>query len=263
MRGIQVDPEYRDHRKFLAYPTLDNPTMENPLAHYARVGKPLPKTLLGYTPQKNETENNLISNTAIKLKEIPFDYLDVTAVHISALDYASQTRLPSFFRQGHVATVSLLASDEYMNSLKWDTFPTIVTGINAFICTETQLRDLFLGRSSDLVEMSSQLAVYGLEYVVIQTNQRRYLICDHLAKKRFEIPQYGSRVIDPTGSLDVFCGGFLAGLRESHQPVLAAMKGSISASFADEGSGPFYCTDSLPALVNARLEAIRSMVIEI
>ncbi|PKO18209.1 MAG: hypothetical protein CVU39_01865 [Chloroflexi bacterium HGW-Chloroflexi-10] len=263
VRGIQVDTEYKDHRNFIAYPTIDGPSMENPLGHYARVEKPLPKSLLGYVAPKNTNANNYSQDSAIRLKEIPFDYLDVTAVHISALDFASQTRLPSFFRLGHATTISMLAANEYMNSLSWDVVPTVITGINALICTEEQIRALFLGRSSDVWEMVEGLAMYGVEYIVIKTPKRRYMVYDHISKKRFELPQYGSRVIDPTGSLDAFCGGFLAGLREEHQPVVAAMKGSISASLADEGSGPFYCSDALPALVSARYDALKSMVIQI
>ncbi len=262
-RGIQVDTEPIEQRNFIAYPTLDQATFDNPLSHFSRVGQPFPKTLLGYQ-QRNKLAKNLLSQEgALRIKDIPFDYLDVTAMHICAMDYATQTRLPSFFRQGHVTTISLLASDDYMGPIYWDKIGTVLKGINAFICTENQIRNLFLGKTSDLWDMVDGLTPFGCEFIVIYTNNRHFLLFDHIVNKRYDVPAYNSNIIDPTGCLDSFCGGFLAGLRTHHQPLQSALQGSISASLTQEGVGPFYCMDSLPRLVNARLENLRLSVVQV
>ena len=60
------------------------------------------------------------------------------------------------------------------------------------------------------------------------------------------------RVVNPTGAGDAFCGGFLAGYRETYDPLEAALCGNISASLVVEGSGPFYALDVWPGLAEAR-----------
>ena len=123
VRGIQVDTEIQDQRHFVAYPKLDQPEFDNPLAHFARVGKSFPKSLLGYQVKAKGTKNSLSQENTIRIKDIPFDYLDVTAAHICAMDFSTQTRLPSLFRQGHVTTINLMASDEFMDPIYWDKIP--------------------------------------------------------------------------------------------------------------------------------------------
>ena len=41
------------------------------------------------------------------------------------------------------------------------------------------------------------------------------------ATKRWVIPQYPSRIADPTGGRDAFAGGFLVGYREDYDPLAA------------------------------------------
>jgi len=262
IRGVQILPYHFDQRRFIAYPTLDEPDFKNPIAHYSRIGKPFPKTLLGYT----EIENNnpqLNKNLTVKIKDIPFDYLDVTAVHICSLDYSLQTRLPTFFRQGHATTITLQASDQYMNSVHGELVPTILKDINAFICTEGQIRELFLGKTSNIWEMISELDVFGCEIIIVVSKKNTFFLWDHSTRKKFEIPSYPTKTIDPTGFVDSFCGGFLSGLRTYQDPIKATLHGVISASFTVEGVGPFYCLDALPQLVTARLESLANYVNEI
>jgi len=263
IRGIQIVTESMEQRNFVAYPAFDQPVSDNPLSHFSRVGKPFPKTLLGFQSNANQSFNLLNQERSIKLKDIPFDYLDVTAAHICPMDFSSQTRIPSHLRQGHVVTISLLASDEYMATIYWERIGTVLKGINSFVCTEKQIRDLFLGRSSDLWEMAEALTAFGCEYITIFTNNRRYFLYDHIIKRKYNIPSYNSAMIDPTGSLDSFCGGFLGGLRTIHEPLQSAIQGSVSASFTQEGVGPFYCMDALPGLVKARFDSLKSNIIQV
>ena len=263
VRGVQILSTYFDQRNFIAYPTIEGPDTKNPISHFSRIGQPFPKTLLGYFGSETQNPKNNISDQTIKIKDIPFDYLDVTAVHISSMDYSSQSRLPSFFRQGHATTITLQASNDYMNSMYGDLVPTILKDINAFICTEAQIRNLFYGKISDIWEMVSDLDVYGCENIVILTKKNKFLLWDRTSKKKNEIPMYPSSIIDPTGIVESFCGGFLSGLRSYQNPLRATLQGSISASFTAEGADPFYCLDSLPPLVEARLASLSSSVVEI
>jgi ribokinase len=132
--------------------------------------------------------------------------------------------------------------------------------LTAFLPNEEEIRSLFHGRSTDLWEMMEALAGYGCEFVVVKRGERGQLLFDRATKSRWEISAYPARVTDPTGAGDAFCGGFLAGYRQTYDPLQAVLHGSVSASLVVEGSGPFFALDALPGLAQARLEALREGV---
>jgi ribokinase len=51
------------------------------------------------------------------------------------------------------------------------------------------------------------------------------------------VPSTVENLVDPTGAGDAFCGGFLAGLVTTGDPIEAAIRGSVSASFVCETRG--------------------------
>jgi len=50
IRGIRILPQTIDLRQFIAYQDSDTGNLDNPVAHFARLGLSFPKQLLGYTP---------------------------------------------------------------------------------------------------------------------------------------------------------------------------------------------------------------------
>jgi len=70
-------------------------------------------------------------------------------------------------------------------------------------------------------------------------------------------------VVNPTGVGDAFCGGFLAGYRQSLDPLEAVLYGGVSASLALEGHGAFFGLGALPGLAEARLEVLRNEAREV
>jgi sugar/nucleoside kinase (ribokinase family) len=185
------------------------------------------------------------------------DYLDATAAHLCPIDYLTHTLLPAVLRQNGFSTVTLDPSSGTMSPTFWDDIPALVTGLTAFLPNEEEMRRLFHGRSTDLWQMMETIADYGCEIVVVKRGERGQLLYDRSTKVRWEIPAYPARVVDPTGAGDSFCGGFLAGYRQTYEPLQAALYGSISASLTVEGSGIFYALDALPGLAQARLEALK------
>jgi sugar/nucleoside kinase (ribokinase family) len=108
--------------------------------------------------------------------------------------------------------------------------------------------------------MAEALGEYGCEFIIIKCGKRGQLLYDAPGKHRWEIPAYSSRLADPTGAGDAFCGGFLAGYRRSYDPLEAVLHGNISASLKVEGSGAFYPMDVMAGLAPARLEVLRELV---
>lgn len=260
-RGIQVLPQEIDLRYFTVYASRRERSSDDPVSHYARLGQPFPKTLLGYrNPISNLDSKIRLLPISLRQGDIPPDFLDASAAHLCPLDYLTHSLLPAVFRQAEFTTVTLDPSPGYMNPTFWDEVPALVTGLTAFLPSEEELCALFQGRSSDLWEMAEALAAYGCEIIVIKRGEGGQFLYDAATRTRWEVPAYPSRLVDPGGAGDAFCGGFLAGYRRTYDPLQAALHGNISASLVVEGVGPFYALDALSGLASARLESLRQSV---
>ncbi len=67
------------------------------------------------------------------------------------------------------------------------------------------------------------------------------------------VPAVPVAVVDPTGAGDAYCGGFLAGLVETGDALMAAAFGTVSASFAVETVGPLALLEADAATARLRL----------
>jgi len=262
-RGIKVLPENFDLRFFTAYTDPVTRTHDSPISHFARLGIPFPKSLLGYSySQPGLDSRTRPTDLSIRPNDIPADYLDATAAHICALDFFSHTILPSALHRGNISTITLEPSAGYMNPTFWNDIPLVVRGLTAFIVGEEKVRNLFQGRSDDIWEMAEALADYGCEMIVVKMGARGQYVFVHDNRTRWMIPAYPARITNPSGAGDAFCGGFLAGYRTTYDPLAAALHGSISASMVVEGDFPFYALDSMPGLASMRLESLRDRILK-
>jgi sugar/nucleoside kinase (ribokinase family) len=260
-RGIRRLTEPVDMRNFAAYPDPETKIIDNPVATYANLGLPYPKTLLGYNPVYSQLDSRSRAGLlTIRQSDLPGDYFDATAAHICPLDYLSHTLLPPTLRGGNIHTITLDAGEGYMDPTFYDDMPVILNGLTAFMSNEEKLMRLFMGRTTDLWEMAETLANMGCNLIVIKRGAAGQYLYDGEAHARWIIPAYPAQVFSLSGAGDAFCGGFLAGLRSSYDPLIATLQGNISASFILEGNNPFYALDALSGLPAARLEALRSKV---
>ena len=258
IQGIRILPEAIDLRSFYVYTDEYSRLTEDPATHFTRLQQPFPKALLNYSrPGTSYDSRSRLSPTSLRQSDIPEDYLDATAAHLCPIDYLTHTLLPAVLRQNGFSTVTLDPSSGTMTPTFWDDFPALVTGLTAFLPSEEEMRKLFHGRSTDLWQMMETIADYGCEIVVVKRGERGQYLYDRTTKMHWEIPAYPARVIDPTGAGDAYCGGFLAGYRQTYDPLQAALYGSISASLTIEGSGIFFALDALPGLAQARLDALK------
>jgi len=260
-RGIRTLSKTVDLRFFAAYPAAETRVLTNPVAHFARQGLHYPKALLGYVEPGQSTDSRLQpTDVTIRMTDFPEDYLDATAAHIAPLDFLTNTLLPPALRQGNITTLTMDPSAGTMAPLYWDEIPGLLRGVTVLHTSEEKMRSLFQGRTTDLWEMADAISAYGCELVVIKRGVHGQLVADHARHARWTIPAYPARIVDPTGAGDAFCGGFLAGFRETYDPLEAALHGNISASIVVEGTSPFYAADTLPSLVAMRLESLRPLV---
>lgn len=260
IQGIKILLGSLDLRSFRAYSESFELTRNNPVSHFARRQLTFPKALLGYQPPDTNINPRQINPHAPTLGDIPGEYRTASAVHLCPMDFTSQGQLLSAFKAGLATTITLEPEATYMNPDFLKDLRELLNGLTAFLPSQEELRALFWGRTNDFWEMAEALAGYGCELVVVKRGGQGQWLYDAMGKHRWEIPAYSSRMADPTGAGDAFCGGFLAGYRNSYDPVEAALHGNVSASLKVEGSGAYYTLDVMPGLAQARLEALRDMV---
>ncbi len=267
--GIRIRPEHMDLRAFRAYTdisTVQRPVREpglsrnNPVTHFARLGIPYPKSLLGYQPPSDRTRPRAPAPDAPIPADIPSAYHMAQAVHLCPLDHVTDSRLITTFRQAGTTLVTLDPPASLMAPAFLEDVHSLLSGLAAFLPAEEELRALFWGRTDNLWEMAEALASYGCDFIVVKRGGHGQMLYDSPAKKRWEIPAYAARLTDPTGAGDSFCGGFIAGLLQTRDPLRAVLHGSVSASLTIEGSGAFHALDALPGLARARLDSLASLV---
>jgi hypothetical protein len=262
--GIHITAEALDLRYFQAI--LENQTVQrsNPVAHFARLGLPFPKSLLGYQPPTEPDDDIKSSNPASpRPSDIPSDYLNAHAVHLCPMDYSTICRLTSAFRQASVTTLTLDPSAGYMSVKTLKEVRILLGGLTAFLPSEEELRALFWGQTDDLWQMAEALGEYGCEFIVIKRGAHGQMLYDSVSKKKCEIPAYPARLTNITGAGDSFCGGFLAGYQKTYNPLQGVLCGNISASLTIEGNGAFHALETLPGLAQARLDSLAGIVRQI
>jgi hypothetical protein len=254
-QGITMLPDAIDVRNFYVYTDKATRITGEPIPYFSKLGLPFPKALLGYRDFSTAIDSRIgLSVTSLRRDDIPDIYKEATAAHLCPIDYLTHSLMPAIFRQTGFTTITLDPAPGYMNPTYWNNVPPLITGLTAFLPAEEDLRNLFQGHSDDLWEMGDALAAYGCEIIVIKRGERGQYLLDAASKTRWEIPAYDSRLVNPTGVGDAFCGGFLAGYRQT------VLYGNISAAIVSEGVGPFFALDVLPGLPQARLDHLRQAV---
>jgi sugar/nucleoside kinase (ribokinase family) len=259
-QGLKILRGSLDLRSFHAYSDAFEQTRNNPVSHFARRQLTFPKALLGYQPPDNKVDPRQPHPHAPSLSDIPADYASASAVHLCPMDFTSQGQLLSAFKAGLATTVTLDPDASYMNPNFLKDLRELLNGLTAFLPSQEELQALFWGWTNDMWEMAETLGSYGCELIVIKRGGQGQWLYDAMGKNRWELPAYAARMADPTGAGDAFCGGFIAGYRNTYDPLEAALHGNVSASLKVEGSGAFYPLDVMPGLAQARLEALRDMV---
>ncbi|MFH2104457.1 MAG: PfkB family carbohydrate kinase [Chloroflexota bacterium] len=259
--GIRILAEHLDLRYFQASTDLHTFHLNNPVAHFSRLGLPFPKALLGYQPVKEPVDDRKIPQlTSPRPVDVPAGYLLARAVHLCPMDYATHNRMLTTFRQAGVTTLTLDPSPAYINAITLDEIRALLNGLTAFQVAETQIRKLFWGKTDDLWQMIESLASFGCELILVRRAGGGTLLYDRAGQKRWEIPAYPVRLVDLMGVGDAFCGGFLAGYYQAYDPLHAALCGTVSASMVAEGIGVFHAPEAAPGLAQARLESLAGMV---
>jgi hypothetical protein len=264
IRGIETTEQNFDLRNFIAYTDTHERSHTSAVSHFARRELTFPKALLGYqAPDESIKDLRTIELTSPAALAIPKDFYAVTHIHICPFDFASQSQIVNLFKNASNQSVTLDPDPRYMSPRFWRELRLVLQGVTAFHPSEEEMRALFWGETHDLWDMAKRISEYGVKFVVIKRGVQGQMLYDSVSNKKYEISAYPARVADPTGAGDAFCGGFLAGLQKTNDPLQAIFYGSVSASLKIEGSGAFYPLDVMPGLAEARLYAVKELVREV
>jgi ribokinase len=109
-----------------------------------------------------------------------------------------------------------------------DEIAPILARLDAFLPSEVELCALVPG--AGLADALAAVADRCAGAVAVKLGPEGALVWDRVARAPVAVPAVRVAALDPTGAGDSFCGGFLAGLVETADPVQAARFGAISAS---------------------------------
>ncbi len=216
IRGIRIRPELDavDLRSFIAYTDKNERSHSSAVSHFARRQLTFPKSLLGYQyfddSNRDLRDPDPISPAAL---DVPKGIRDVRWVHLCPFDFTSQSQMISLFKGSSDQVVCLDPDPVYMKPRFWRDLRVVLQGLTAFLPSEEELRALFWGESNDLWEMTRRISDYGPRVVVVKRGALGQYVYQAETNQHFEIPAYPSRVADPTGAGDAFCGGFLPGCK--------------------------------------------------
>ncbi len=259
--GVTVRPEPLDTRTFYAYLTREERDDTQPARHFARVGHPLPEALAGYaTSTEGQADPECYGPLTVRPEEVPRRYLAAHGFHLAPYDFALHRKLPALLRAHNVRYVTCDPSIRYMHPDYTAEVRAIAAGLDAFLPSEMETRSFFGGALDDLWQAAEAFGAMGARVVVIKLGARGQYVFDTSSGKRWHVPAYPVEVVDVTGAGDSYCGGFLAGLGQTGDPLEAALRGTIAASFVVEGIGALYALQHGPTEAAARLEALRSAV---
>ncbi|MGP1397258.1 MAG: carbohydrate kinase family protein [Inquilinaceae bacterium] len=116
-----------------------------------------------------------------------------------------------------------------------DAIAPILARLDAFLPSEVELRAFVPGAAP--ADGLAVLAERCPGHVAVKLGPRGVLVWDRAQGHPVLVPAAPAATLDPTGAGDAFCGGFLAGLVETGDPVKAARFGAVSAGRTVERFG--------------------------
>ncbi len=191
--------------------------------------------------------------------DIPTSYLDAAAVHLAPRYLKKQLSCAELYRR--TAGKKLITLDPiefYMHLEREDDLRRLFGLVDVLLPSEAEVNTLF--GPIDPAEGARLLADFGTPTVVVKVGNEGSLVYESGKDRMTRVPVYPATLRDPTGAGDSFCGGFLVGLRETGDPVAAAMYGTVSASFVVEGFGAEHTYRITRDMAEERLGRLRNRV---
>lgn len=170
------------------------------------------------------------------MQDIPPSWLQAEGFHVAAMELESQEDLMSSLSP-LAGIVSLDPRIEYIAGNE-KRLLDMISKSDIFLPSHVEAEALF--GHTDHRRAARQFAETGCPLVVITEGELGSLVYERATDRFWQIPAHPTRVVDPTGAGDAYCGGFLAEFLISRDPVRAGIAGAVSSSFCIEDFEPFH-----------------------
>jgi len=177
--------------------------------------------------------------------------------HLGPLPWHLQSDFVAGLRQRGAKLISVDVDDRRLSEIDQHALKAMLVQIDVFLPSRQDVAALFPGVSDldglrRLRDLDSRIKVIGIKrgadgVIMHSAGDRDY----------FTLPAIASDVVDATGAGDSFCGGFLVGYAETGNAIDAALRGSVSASFAVAGLGTSRLAEAEASEAYSRLAALR------
>jgi ribokinase len=168
-----------------------------------------------------------------RFDDIPDEFRATKGALILAMDLTAQERLVGELKsQGKL--VALDPQEDYIAGNQERIF-SMLSRVDIFLPSAEEVYRLTGSR--DYAKAAIDFSGYGCSIVVVKLGADGSLVYERSTGKFWEIPALPSVVVDTTGAGDAYCGGFVAMYLQTHDLARSGLAGSVSASFAVEGTG--------------------------
>ena len=162
----------------------------------------------------------------LRLEQVPERFLRARGVHLApSQPEVMHSMIELFAPKGAIITADpgwqLIAHG-------LDALAPLLARLDAFLPSEIELRALVPGAHP--ADALAVLARYCSGALAVKLGPDGVLIWNRARSEAMPVAAVPTAAVDPTGAGDAFCGGFLAGLVETGDPMRAAAFGAHSAS---------------------------------
>lgn len=168
--------------------------------------------------------------------DIPDDWMPaIAALHCAAMPVQRHHAIAARVRRETNAWLQVDSPWYDERALGRDEATSLFALLDAILPSEDDVARASPGRA--IADTLAHMQRQGARLIVLKRGARGSRILS-TASKPVDIPALpGAAAVDPTGAGDAFCGGFLAGIHLTGDPVQAALYGTVSASFAIAAPG--------------------------
>jgi ribokinase len=191
------------------------------------------------------------SQQGIRHDELPATIRQAAGCHVAPMPPKMQTAVVSHLRAIGVPIVTMDPLAMYVDRHE-EHILSMLPQLSAFLPSRVEAARLF-GRDDPEGLIADALGA-GTEAVAVKLGGEGSLVACARATTPVHVPALRVAVVDPTGAGDSYCGGFLAGLVATGDPLVAACRGTVSASFAVEGRGSPSLATADPVQASARFD---------
>jgi len=183
----------------------------------------------------------------------------VRGMHLAAMPVERHVALARAARRRWAGVRLTLDSPWYdERDLGADHHTALLPLLDAILPSEADLAIAMAGLPP--VEAARRLIDRGARAAVVKLGAAGCVVLGPGRTGAWRVPAYPAVAVDPTGAGDAFCGGFLVGLVQTHDPVEAAAYGTVSASFVVEAVEAFHGLGVRREQAEGRLGRVRSAI---